>query len=600
MNTKVTKSLQPCFGTARLDPARQQLSKNRSLPRKYVQPALLGLGLLIGPHFAQAATITVSTLGEARLENGRCSLREALINANANNQSGSTDCVAGRGGDNIAFNVRGTVALKRALPVVSDPFSLAINGGDAITVSGNNKVSILRVNADAALILQNLKIVNGFAANFDDAGAIENNGTLAVFNCTFSGNRAGVRGGGIFNDGTLTVSGSAFLGNSAGGGGAIFNQFGGLAHVINSTFSGNTGFDGAGINNRGTITVSRSTFSGNRAREFGGGIVSASASGPLTIIDSTFSSNSAGTDGGAIGNYGQSTITNSTLFDNRARLAGGGILNSLEGVLVITNSTITGNRAGSGGGLFDGGHATLRSSIFARSTSGGDCASNGQAGTLNDGGYNIDTDGTCGFTQPTSQTTDPLLDPGGLKDNGGTTKTIALLQGSPAIDVIPINANGCETVISKDQRGTVRSGDVTHEGDGSCDVGAFEFAAPSGVRCAGLAVTIMGTGGIDNLAGTAGPDVIRGFAGNDVILGAGGNDVICGGTGNDTLTGGPGLDRLFGEGGKDRLTGSTGNDQLLAGPGADRLNGGAGRDRCDGGIGASDRATACEQRSNIP
>src|SRR5438270_411425 len=45
-----------------------------------------------------AATITVNSLADgAPANNGQCTLREALLNANANNQSGSTDCAAGSG-----------------------------------------------------------------------------------------------------------------------------------------------------------------------------------------------------------------------------------------------------------------------------------------------------------------------------------------------------------------------------------------------------------------------------------------------------------------------------------------------------------------------
>jgi hypothetical protein len=67
---------------------------------------------------------------------------------------------------------------------------------------------------------------------------------------------------------------------------------------------------------------------------------------------------------------------------------------------------------------------------------------------------------------------DPLLDPNGLQNNGGPTKTHALLSGSPAID----KGNSSGSFI--DQRGFIRpvgSAGVS-DGDGS-DIGAFEFGA---------------------------------------------------------------------------------------------------------------------------
>ena len=62
-----------------------------------------------------------------------------------------------------------------------------------------------------------------------------------------------------------------------------------------------------------------------------------------------------------------------------------------------------------------------------------------------------------------------MLDPAGLKDNGGPTRTIALELGRPAIDAIPTAANGCGTSIASDQRGVGRP-----QGSG-CDLGAFEL-----------------------------------------------------------------------------------------------------------------------------
>src|SRR5690242_15369549 len=56
-------------------------------------------------------------------------------------------------------------------------------------------------------------------------------------------------------------------------------------------------------------------------------------------------------------------------------------------------------------------------------TRGGDCS-----GTITDAKYNISDDSTCGFSANGSlNNTDTNLDPAGLKNNGGRTKTIALL-----------------------------------------------------------------------------------------------------------------------------------------------------------------------------
>ena len=56
---------------------------------------------------APAATITVNSVADVQANNNECTFREALINANANNQSGSTDCTAGSGADATSgfFNI---------------------------------------------------------------------------------------------------------------------------------------------------------------------------------------------------------------------------------------------------------------------------------------------------------------------------------------------------------------------------------------------------------------------------------------------------------------------------------------------------------------
>jgi hypothetical protein len=58
-----------------------------------------------------------------------------------------------------------------------------------------------------------------------------------VSGSTFTGNTAGVHGGGIDNFGTATVSGSTFTGNTAGSGnGGLNNEPGGLLVQFENQF----------------------------------------------------------------------------------------------------------------------------------------------------------------------------------------------------------------------------------------------------------------------------------------------------------------------------------------------------------------------------
>ena len=65
-------------------------------------------------------------------------------------------------------------------------------------------------------------------------------------------------------------------------------------------------------------------------------------------------------------------------------------------------------------------------------------------------------------------------------------------------------------------------------------LGVIAVPAPS-LAGDGLACTVIGTPGPDELHGTSGSDVICGLAGDDRLVGREGNDILDGGRGDDTL-----------------------------------------------------------------
>jgi len=97
-----------------------------------------------------------------------------------------------------------------------------------------------------------------------------------------------------------------------------------------------------------------------------------------------------------------------------------------------------------------------------------------------------------------------------------------------------------------------------------CDyyVGLVDRVVIERAECDGVAATITGTSGPDDLVGTPDADVIQGNGGADEIRGLGGNDLICGGDGTD------------------HIEGNAGNDVLRGGPGSDTGLGGLGSDTC--------------------
>jgi len=233
--------------------------------------------------------------------------------------------------------------------------------------------------------------------------------------------------------GTTTITGVAITGGSESNGGAIDTAGGSTLNLTDVAFSGNNAStNGGAIFMRSTSTLDGVTFENNTAGS-GGGIYFSGA-GAAVLTNVTFSGNSA-TNSGAIHNFNTDvTLINTTVVSNSSGIGGAGGL----AVTKIQNSILDNLGVNSN---------------FTLTSQGFNIDSNGTADGLVDG-VNNDQVGT------SASPIDPLL--GSLQYNGGTTKTHALLGGSPAID--SGTAVGAPAV---DQRGTVR--------DATPDIGAHEF-----------------------------------------------------------------------------------------------------------------------------
>jgi CSLREA domain-containing protein len=410
----------------------------------------------------------------------QCTLREAI------KDPGSTE---------ISFKpgLTGTITLARpglggGTLVIEK--TLAITGpGTGIVIrrrSTDPAFRIFRIGAGVSVKLTNLTLRNG--KTDQTGGGLINFGRLALTTCTVAGNSATLGGGGIDNHGRVVLTNSRVRNNSArplGGGGGI-NNLGNLT-LANSLVTGNSASrEGGGIFNGdfpftdivGQIT--NSTVARNSAVE-GGGIANFRF-GRFTITKSTIAGNSARTGGGifneAFGRFGGASVTlrNSTVSGNSANLGGGGIVNGGDveldafGVITLTNSTVARNSAPQGGGIVQGigGVATLVNSLVAENNApegpdvvlaGGSVSArfnligNGSgSGITNTNGNQVGT---------ASAPIDPKL--GALADNGGPTRTHALLLGSPAIDAA--STPDCPTT---DQRGVLRPQGA------ACDIGSYE------------------------------------------------------------------------------------------------------------------------------
>jgi LPXTG-site transpeptidase (sortase) family protein len=321
---------------------------------------------------ARAATLIVNTnAGGAVAVNGLCSLREAIINAN-NDAATNIDCAAGTGADIIQFSAAvSTITVTAfALPAITDPDGLSIDGGGVVTVDGGGAFRIFNVNG-GAFTVQNITLSNGQAA----AG----NGGAILY------------AGGV----GLTVSSSTFNTNrttaATGLGGAIYHTTGTLS-ITNSTFDGNyTGSNGGAVyiaNGTGTMTITNSAFTNQNNATLNDGAALYLALGTLEINGGNFTGNStAGGNGGAIfKNGGSLTVgnTSSVSFINNSSSGNGGAISSHNGGTLIVTGTFTGNSGSFGGALFyltSAGTFTVSNSTFTNNT-----AVTGNAGAIRSGG----------------------------------------------------------------------------------------------------------------------------------------------------------------------------------------------------------------------
>ena len=192
----------------------------------------------------------------------------------------------------------------------------------------------------------------------------------------------------------------------------------------------------------------------------------------------TFDGNSCGFNGGALRLFGTVDIADSTVSNNSAANDGGGLIS--HGNITVTNVTVANNSAVEGGGaMFFEGTASLRYVTVARNsatnTGGGTAVPLANVTAINTivCGNSAPTNANLSGTAFNAASSHNLLNLsvaaaflGSLGDNGGSTQTIPLLLGSPAID-----AGVAATGLTTDQRGLPR---VIN---GTADIGAYEVQA---------------------------------------------------------------------------------------------------------------------------
>jgi CSLREA domain-containing protein len=214
---------------------------------------------------AGAATINVdTTVDEYSVNNGRCSLREAIYAANNDAAAPATGCEAALGNDTINVPA-GTYVLDEA-PT-----------GDDIAVSGD-----LDITEFVTITHSGLR-----------PAIVDGNGLDRVFH-NHSISQSRLIG--------LTVTGGSLTGSSGGG---VFNASGASLLLDRVTFRDNQGLFGGGASNAGDLTVTNSTFFGNRAVTSGGGLsLTAGVGSTASVTSTTVAQNTADSDDNTIGDGG--------------------------------------------------------------------------------------------------------------------------------------------------------------------------------------------------------------------------------------------------------------------------------------------------------
>ena len=168
-------------------------------------------------------------------------------------------------------------------------------------VAGQATDRVFLVSEEASATIQGLTIRHGHPITYPQSGGgVANYGRLSLERCMVRDNSAN-DGGGIFNHGVLTVINCTISGNTTeelappgyecASGGGIKNRFQATLALENCTISGNHALNKGGglfVACEGRVTLTNCTISGNQAGGVGGGLF---IKGALEMLHCTITGN---------------------------------------------------------------------------------------------------------------------------------------------------------------------------------------------------------------------------------------------------------------------------------------------------------------------
>jgi len=417
-------------------------------------------------------------------DDGAGSLREAVSNASS--------------GDTILFDASlngGEISLSSGSIMVTTNLVIIGPGVDQLSLTSSGSFSFFDISYDNENLTERSAITDFTFKDIssDDAAGVYTQEPTVILDCKFINCQASDDAGAIMSYDTLYVENCDFEDNTAGDDAGSFMTFDKPAYFVGCNFSNNYAGDDAGVfmnfhylylsectftndscgNEAGVamafdnLYIEKCSFMGNKSINAAGAISNFDS---LFVRTSTFESNRAGNTGGAMNNYEICLIVNSTLSGNYSGTRGGGICN--YGFLGVSFSTIAFNSADSAGAgiqLYD--NMSMKNCLVADNSAPKHQDIFTEFGSIQSGGGNLIGVLDNGTINPVNSDiigspAEPV-DAGllALEFNGGSTKTHALSENSPAIDAAAPDTQ------SIDQRGYPRPF------GNSSDIGAYEFGS---------------------------------------------------------------------------------------------------------------------------
>jgi fibronectin-binding autotransporter adhesin len=238
---------------------------------------------------------------------------------------------SGIGNDGGGLYNQGSLTLTGV--TVSDNFAEDFGGGVANSPSNNASIAMTDCS-----ITGNVAGTAGGVANGIETG-VPDSGTMTLTGCTISDNTDYSNAGGILDCATATLEGCSISGNTCktGNTGGIYMNFGDTLTLTDCSIDDNSG-GGVEARYSNALTLTDCSVENN---SYSSGVVTL-ALGQLTITGSTISANS-GLFGGGVVAGGPTTITGSTISGNTGVRYGGGVVVEADSPATITGCTIRGN-----------------------------------------------------------------------------------------------------------------------------------------------------------------------------------------------------------------------------------------------------------------